>query len=136
MLDLQQLNTGMIDPSRISQKVIATVISYYPERGQSGEDEAICDAGAIALSKDIGPIKGHGQVVGKPWFLKGISQEHGILAQNSVGAEKLKVGERIEIVGQHACLIAAAFPWYYVVDSSTVGGGRVCNDIWIPCKGW
>jgi hypothetical protein len=32
MLDLQQLATSLIDPSQISQKVIASVVSYYPGR--------------------------------------------------------------------------------------------------------
>ena len=69
LLDLQQLNTGMIQPNQISQKVLATVVSYYPGRGPSGEDEAMCDAGAIAMSKDRGPLEGFGEVVGKKWRL-------------------------------------------------------------------
>jgi hypothetical protein len=32
-------------------------------------------------------------------------------------------------------LIAAAYPWYYIVDS-TEDGGRVVKDIWVPWKGW
>lgn len=131
MLDLQQLNTGMIGPERIAQKVVATVISYYPGRGENGQDEAICDAGGIAMSKDTGPMKGFGQVIGKPWILRGISQEHGILEQTPGGEEKVKLGDTIGIIGQHACLIAAAYPWYYITE-----GGETVVDVWVPCKGW
>jgi len=137
MLDLQQLHTGMIDKGRIAQKVLATVISYYPGRGEGGGDEAMCDAGAIAMSKDVGPMRGYGQVIGKAWILRGISQEHGLLMQTSKETEdKLKIGDTIEIIGQHACLIAAGFPWYYIIDTGMEGGAQKVVDVWVPCKGW
>jgi D-serine ammonia-lyase len=149
MLDLQQLHTGLIDRSQIAQRVLATVISYYPGRGESGSDEALCDAGAIAMSKDTGPSGVFGEVIGKPWNLGRISQEHGILTRTKPselagsselgagdGEDRLELGSMIEIVGQHACLTASAYPWYYVVDSSVVGGHDHVQDIWVPWKGW
>jgi len=141
MLDLQQLATSLIEPTRISQKIISSVISYYPGRGEDETDEAICDAGAIALSKDTGPLGGYGEVIsnnGKGWRLGRVSQEHGILVASPKAEkrpESIKIGSKVEIVGQHACLIAAAHPWYYVVDSRE-DGGRVVKDIWVPWKGW
>lgn len=148
MLDLQQLHTSLIQPERIAQRVLATVVSYYPGRGVNGTDEALCDAGAIAMSKDTGPSGGFGDVIGKKWRLGKISQEHGVLVQSDGertlspypergnNYEGLKVGEQIQIVGQHACLIAAAYPWYYVVDSSVKGGESKVVDVWVPWKGW
>ncbi|OAX44262.1 hypothetical protein K503DRAFT_765231 [Rhizopogon vinicolor AM-OR11-026] len=142
MLDLQQVHTNLIDRSRISQKVLASVISYYPGRGKDGLDEALCDAGGIAMSKDTGRIPGFGEVIGKSWRLGRISQEHGILVQVPPNAESghidptLKVGEIVEIVGQHACLIAAAHAWYYIIDSDMEGGSDKVVDVWIPWKGW
>lgn len=137
MLDLQQIHTNLIDSSCIAQKVLATVISYYPRRGAGGVDEALCDAGGIAMSKDTGPIKGYGRVNGGTWSLESVSQEHGILAQMSGGdSGSIQIGDKVEIIGQHACMIAAAHPWYYIIDSSTAeGAGRVV-DVWVPCKGW
>lgn len=140
MLDLQQLHTTLIGRPQISQKVLATMISYYPGRGSDGQDEAMCDAGAIAMSKDTGRIPGFGEVVGKSWKLGRISQEHGILVQVPPDPESgrtnptLKIGDTVEIVGQHACLIAAAYPWYYIIDSEE-GSDKVV-DIWVPWKGW
>jgi D-serine ammonia-lyase len=149
MLDLQQWHTGLIDRSQIAHRVLASVISYYPGRGEGGVDEAMCDSGAIAMSKDTGPSGGFGDVIGKPWRLKKISQEHGILTQlaspesggnpeddKTRGKEQLELGAMVEIVGQHACLIAAAHPWFYVVDSSVEGGSDHVQDIWVPWKGW
>lgn len=109
MLDLQQHHTSLIEQERISQKVIATVLSYYPGRGDEGRDEAMIDAGAIAFSKDSGRSRGYGDVIGKPWRLDRISQEHGILqcTDHQTNECELTVGSLVEIVGQHACLIAA-----------------------------
>lgn len=179
MLDLQQLATSLAPLASVSQRVLASVISYYPGRGKSiegeEEDEAMCDAGGIALSKDKGPLPAFGDAVRiiKPlssestgsnhegggqklvglgteetgWRLGRISQEHGILTRKPGAGpvkhegETLRVGDMIEIVGQHACLIAAAHPWYYVVDSSASegvdsAGNQLVVDIWVPCKGW
>ena len=139
MLDLQQIHTKMVDSSRVAGKVLATVISYYPGRGEDGTDEALCDAGGIAMSKDTGPIKGYGWVRGGEWYLKSIPQEHGILAQGPEGGNSgpsIKIGDKVEIVGQHACMIAAGHPRYYIVDSSTEEDAKRVVDVWVPCKGW
>lgn len=111
MLDLQQQHTGMISEGRIAQRVLATVVSYYPGRGKGGKDEALVDAGAIAFSKDTGPSGGYGEVLNKGWTLGRISQEHGILTRtigtDDNGQQALELGSIVEIIGQHACLIAA-----------------------------
>ena len=51
------------------------------------------------------------------------------------GEPGLKLGDMVQIVGQHACLILAGYPWYYVVDSG-VSDGNVVVDVWVPWKGW
>ena len=140
MLDLQQLNTGLVQSTRVSQRVLATVLSYYPGRGEGGNDEALCDAGAIAMSKDTGPSGNFGAIVGSTWKLGRVSQEHGILTRDATSQiednERLYVGQVIQIVGQHACLTLAAHSWYYVVDSAQEGGADVVQDVWVPWKGW
>jgi D-serine deaminase-like pyridoxal phosphate-dependent protein len=149
--DLQQLHTGLVKVPDIAHRVLASVISYYPGRGLYGKDEAMCDAGGIAMSKDVGPIAGYGDVVPwqsssseipPTWKLGRISQEHGILVRNPQAHETdganadLKPGDFIWIIGQHACLTAAAHPWYYVLDSRVEGGLEAIQDVWIPWKGW
>ncbi|KAF9044569.1 hypothetical protein BDZ89DRAFT_1059048 [Hymenopellis radicata] len=134
MLDLQQQHTSLVGGPQIAQRVRATVVSYYPERGQNGTDEAIVDAGAIAFSKDTGPSGGFGDVIGTSWRVGRVSQEHGILTRNDK-EEILKLGQVLDIVGQHACLISAAYPWYYIVDSSVENGSKIV-DVWVPWKGW
>ncbi|KAI0032750.1 putative serine dehydratase domain-containing protein [Vararia minispora EC-137] len=138
LLDLQQLHTTLIDRQRIAQRVLSTVISYYPGRGADGSDEAMCDAGGIAMSKDTGPSGGFGDVIGKAWRLGRVSQEHGVLTRtkDGNGDTTLEVGDVIGIVGQHACMIAAAYPWYYIVDSSPAEESSKVVDVWVPWKGW
>ena len=136
LLDLQQLHTSLIDKTQVAQSVIATVISYYPGRGIDGTDEAMCDAGAIAMSKDTGPSGSFGEVIGKPWKLARISQEHGTLVRNPGETGNLAIGEVVQIVGQHAWLTLAAHPWYYIVDSGAESRGALVEDVWVPWKGW
>ena len=137
MLDLQQEHTSLVDSTRIAQRVRVTVVSYYPGRGNGGTDEALVDGGAIAFSKDTGPSGGFGRVIGTGWQLGRISQEHGLLIrkEQTGPGDQLELGQTVDIVGQHACLIAAAYPWYYIVDSA-VGGGQEVVDVWVPWKGW
>lgn len=133
MCDLQQLATSLISQSDVALSVIARVVSTYPHR-----NEAMCDAGALAVSKDTGPWPGFGRVVSplhaKGWDLGRVSQEHGTLIHRSgekvVG--ELKIGNEVRIVPQHACLVCAGFPWLYVVED----GGEDVVDVWVPWKGW
>ncbi|KAJ7597007.1 putative serine dehydratase domain-containing protein [Mycena floridula] len=135
MLDLQQKETGMISMEHIAQRVRATVVSLYPGRGDDGSDEALIDAGAIAFSKDTGPAPGYGKVIGKNWHVGRMSQEHGTLTRTAGSKDELKIGELVDVVGQHACLIAAAYPWYYIVDSQVENGTKIV-DVWVSWKGW
>ncbi|GJJ13883.1 hypothetical protein Clacol_008140 [Clathrus columnatus] len=136
MLDLQQIHTSLVSSERVALKILSTVLSYYPGRGKAGEDEALCDAGAIAMSKDTGPSGGFGDVIGRAsWKLARVSQEHGVLVRTSKDELPLEIGSIIEIIPQHACLTAANHPWYYIVDTN-IGKSDEVVDIWVPWKGW
>lgn len=132
MNDMQQLATSLVRPGGTAVSVLATVVSKYAGRGSSGE--AMCDAGALAVSKDTGPTPGFGRVVSpghEGWSLGRISQEHGTLVRGE-GAKEIEIGDKVRIVPQHACLACACYPWFYVVQ----GGGDKVVDVWVPWKGW
>lgn len=178
-LDLQQVATGAVASGdetgaigRCAMTVLASVLSVYPGRGATGPasssqsssqarlgDEALCDAGGLALSKDTGRFDGYGHVISPPslcgWEVARVAQEHGILAlrqgsreqwasewgcsQSSIPAESsemVRVGDRVQIVPQHACMVAAAHPFLFVVDSSRSEQTATVQDVWIPWKGW
>ena len=141
MLDIQQLATSLISHSDLAISILSRVVSKYELR-----DEAMCDAGALAVSKDTGPLAGYGHVVWperlQDWDLGRISQEHGTLVRRAgaegpsgngkVEKQEVEIGDLIRIVPQHACLACASYPWFYVVED----GGEEVVDVWVPCKGW
>lgn len=129
--DAFQTTIGTCRFEDCAMSVLATVIGSYPERRTM-----IVDAGALALSKDLGPDHvdpefGYGIVCDLalrplPMKLRTLSQEHGKIAAESV----LPVGARLRIVPNHSCLTAAMYDRYHVVE-----GGRVVDE-WRPTRGW
>ncbi|PYS72250.1 MAG: hypothetical protein DMF69_08150 [Acidobacteria bacterium] len=103
--------------------------------------KVIIDAGAIALSKDRGPVDinptcGYGKVLD----LEGndlnltvgeMSQEHGVVYTGKDGLfDRLKVGTRLRVLANHSCLTAAQHSHYNVVED-----GKVV-DRWDIHTGW
>ena len=117
-----------------------TVLSSVVHRDASRR-KVIIDAGAIALSKDRGPVDinpscGYGKVLdleGKDLNLtvKEMSQEHGVLfAEDENTFDRLKVGSRVRVLANHSCLTAAQHTHYNVLE-----GERVA-DRWQIHTGW
>ncbi|TYJ52111.1 hypothetical protein B9479_007291 [Cryptococcus floricola] len=136
MNDLQQLSTSLPSPSHLALSVLSRVVSLYPAEDRR---EAMCDTGALAVSKDTGRQPGYGRVIwpkkAEGWDLGRVSQEHGTLVRREGGGGgegELEIGDLIRILPQHACLVCACFPWMYVVDD----GGEEVVDVWVPWKGW
>ncbi|KAJ3010695.1 hypothetical protein HKX48_007236 [Thoreauomyces humboldtii] len=134
-LDVQQ-TAGMPWPLDSCAAVVLTrVLSQYPDR-----EEVLIDAGALALSKDTpGPrgsklFPGYGVIADESGTrtVSRISQEHGIVSDVSREdmETSMQIGNLLQVVPNHACLAAACFDWYYVVDE-----GKVV-DVWVPCRGW
>jgi len=102
--------------------VLATVISHQP-----GAAHFVVDAGALALSKDTGPahldapvtmgiVKGHPELT-----VATLSQEHGVIRGTTAAVKNgFVVGERVEIIPNHACLTVAHFDLYQVVQDGAV----------------
>src|SRR5688572_6020986 len=101
----------------------------------------VVDAGAIALSKDRGPIGldptcGYGHVLdldGNETGMRvtGMSQEHGeIEAGESEIFDRLKVGDSVRILANHSCLTAAQHSHYNILENGVV------VDRWEIHGGW
>jgi D-serine deaminase-like pyridoxal phosphate-dependent protein len=104
-------------------------------------DRIIIDAGAIALSKDRGPIArdpdcGYGRVLdlsGKDFGLRvaGVSQEHGVVpVADRELLSKMKVGDRVRILTNHSCISAAQHTHYNVLENGEI------TDRWEIHRGW
>ncbi|MBI3452532.1 MAG: hypothetical protein HY057_06855 [Rhodospirillales bacterium] len=143
--DLFQAGLGTCVEDDIAVSVLASVTGHH-----RGLNHLLLDAGALALSKDIGanqrrPGSGYGALAepGTTALLPNLAvldvhQEHGIAGYaNGLDAiEKLPfarfpVGARLAILPNHVCMTAAMYDRYHVID-----GGADVVDIWDRTNGW
>ena len=129
--DLQQVATASVTDKNQAMRILSEVCSVYPER-----NEAIVNAGVIALAREPGPFPGFARVASAlDWYVGRLSQEHGIIVCSSEDPKEVQacfhVGEKVMLYIQHACITAAAYGWYFVVDENDV-----VQDVWYPWKGW
>ena len=164
-LDMQQLatqaspsglttNSGQktsgLSTADIALTIMTEVASMYESRDIP---EALIAAGSLALGRDPcksyngwGIVSDWGMSTHHPdgrsgWQVGRISQEHGILTRDSQhpGLElaELKIGQKLRVWPNHACVAGAGFGWYLVVDSSLPDHSRdQIVDVWVRCRGW
>jgi len=137
--DLDQEYIGSCGAGDLALSVLASVIGHYPHRNQM-----LVDAGALALSKDISaqefhPKVGYGTIADAPAKDMAViecSQEHGfVAASDPMPYGNMPVGTRVRILPNHACITAAAYDKYYVVDSD-LDGGKSVVDVYDRINGW
>jgi D-serine deaminase-like pyridoxal phosphate-dependent protein len=137
--DLDQAFIGSCGADDLALSVLASVIGHYPHRNQ-----VLIDAGALALSKDISaqefqPKVGYGTIADPPAMDMAVvdcSQEHGFVASDHpIPYGNLPVGSRVRVLPNHACITAAAYDRYYVVDSE-LDGGKTVVDTYDRINGW
>jgi len=138
--DLFQAAVGSCGVEDIALSVLATVISRDPARNR-----LVIDAGGLALSKDRSTAEtasdaGYGQVVDitgapafGPLFVSNVHQEHGeIIGTMPLPFDKLLLGTRVRVLPNHACMTAAMYGSYYVVD----GADTPVAARWSRTNGW
>ena len=134
--DAFQATLGSCGFADCALTVLASVVHRDRKRGR-----VVLDAGAIALSKDRGPVEldstcGYGRVLDLEGNDLGarvgsLSQEHGeVTLEDASLLERLRVGERVRVLANHSCLTAAQHTHYNVVED-----GRVIER-WEIQGGW
>ena len=138
--DLFQASLGVCRVNNIALAVLTEVIGV--ERHGQG---VFIDAGALALSKDRSTANspddfGFGLVsrLGQPpeqgdYVVNEVFQEHGVLiprSQERTGPKPV-LGDRLLVWPNHACMTAAAYPEYVVVDDNLS-----VTDRWPRVNGW
>ena len=117
-----------------------TVLASVVHRDRARR-KVIIDAGAIALSKDRGPVAlnpdcGYGRVLdllGEDLNLtvSEMSQEHGVvMVKDENTFDRLRVGSRVRVLANHSCLTAAQHSYYNVIEGENV------VDHWKIHTGW
>jgi len=135
--DLDQQSRGVCAREDLALHVLASVIGHNREAGK-----ILIDAGGLALSKDTGanafrPEVRYGEVCTltgdllPDTYVTAVSQEHGhIRVSDESLFERLPVGSRVRILPNHACMTAAAYARYHVIEDNQV------VDVWDRCNGW
>jgi D-serine deaminase-like pyridoxal phosphate-dependent protein len=138
--DMFQAAIGSCSVDDIALSVLASVTSCHPERGT-----LMLDAGGLALSKDRstnglsgGDDIGFGALASidgdllEGLVVASVHQEHGeVRCDDAKMLEALAVGTKVRILPNHACMTAAAYDTYHVVES-----GRQIVATWTRCNGW
>ncbi|KAG5942888.1 hypothetical protein E4U59_000789 [Claviceps monticola] len=162
-LAAHSISTCRLSWRDIALTVLAEVHSTYPRRGAHGSDEALIGAGVLALAKE--PCKAYeGMAMLTPWNRTGVappicevedfrgwvvgrcSQEHGILTWRSGNPQTTefarqdeevpRVGDKVRLWPNHACITGSQFGWYFVVDEKREGAEDEIVDVWVRGRGW
>lgn len=136
--DLDQLAREACTREDLALSVLGTVISHNRHAGQ-----IVTDTGALALSKDISananrPGTGYGEVCDvqsleqiSNLHVSHVSQEHGVIPVSDPEIySRLPIGSKVRILPNHACITAAAYTHYEVIE-----GGKVVGR-WERVNGW
>jgi D-serine deaminase-like pyridoxal phosphate-dependent protein len=137
--DLFQAATGMQGLGDIAMTVLTSVVGRREE-----EHRLIVDAGSIALSMDRSTVAtahdyGFGLVLDAAGgnslgcsVVGRVNQEHGIITLDpTLDPLAFRIGDRLRIAPNHACLTAAAHDRYFVVD-----GDDTVLAVWPRVNGW
>ena len=137
VFDMDQQSRGVCEISDIALSVLCSVIGHNRRARK-----LLLDAGGLALSKDrsadrFRPEVGYGQICtldGTPvsgLYVDSVSQEHGhVRIRNEDDFMRFPVGSHLRILPVHACMTAAAYDSYTVVDTGGVVG------TWDRVNGW
>ncbi len=83
---------------------------------------AVIDAGSKSLTSDLLGMEGYGLVMGTDLTVKGLSEEHGVI-ELPVASDWPRIGERLRIIPNHACVISNLF------DSVTLISGDEVREV-------
>jgi len=96
--------------------VLVTVVS------RPTATRVVIDAGSKSLTSDLLGLDGFGLVMGTDLTVKGLSEEHGVI-ELPVASDWPRVGERLRIIPNHACVISNLF------DSVTLISGDEVREV-------
>ena len=98
--------------------VVATVVSV------PAKNRAIIDAGSKTLTSDLLGLTGYGHVLGRDDIvIDQLSEEHGRLVSDR--PIDLRVGERVRIVPNHACVVTNMVDSLFVISGGNVALKRL-----------
>ena len=137
VFDLDQQSRGVCSVDEIALSVLCRVIGHNRAAGK-----ILLDAGGLALSKDrsadhFRPEVGYGQVcevngalIGD-LYVNSVSQEHGhVRVRSEADFDHFPVGSQLRVLPIHACMTAAAYDRFHLLDGDSISGH------WDRVNGW
>ncbi|UCZ54032.1 alanine racemase [Bacillus shivajii] len=116
-----QAGLGVAKHEEVALKVLGTIVSKKTDR-------IILDTGSKALTTEKGAhgnesIKGFGKVIhpSKRIEITRLSEEHGMIdlkGNEEVSLEDFSIGEKVEIIPNHACTAVNLYEKYYVLKKT------------------
>ncbi len=79
----------------------------------------VIDAGSKSLTSDLLGMEGFGLVMGTDLTVKGLSEEHGVI-ELPVASDWPRIGERLRIIPNHACVISNLFDKVTLISGDEV----------------
>ena len=137
VFDMDQQSRGVCQVEEIAMSVLTSVIGHNKAAGK-----ILLDAGGLALSKDrsadhFRPEVGYGQVCESDGgiianlYVSSVSQEHGhVKVRNENDYPLFPVGYQLRILPVHACMTAAAYEYFNIVENGAV------TETWDRVNGW
>ncbi len=111
--DRMQVAAGAASFEDCALTVLATVVS------RPTATRIVLDAGSKALSSDIGNLTGFGLVMGTDITIKFLNEEHGVI-ELAEASDSPRVGERLRIVPNHACVVSNLFDEVNLIQGESV----------------
>jgi D-serine deaminase-like pyridoxal phosphate-dependent protein len=112
--DRYQAATGLLSLDDCALRVLTTVVS------RPREERLILDAGSKTISSDTLGMEGFGHVVEYPQLvIEKLSEEHGHVGCAASNARP-RIGERVTIIPNHACVISNLHDVVYGVRGERV----------------
>lgn len=93
--------------------VLVTVVS------RPTATRVVIDAGSKSLTSDLLGLDGFGLVMGTDLTVKGLSEEHGVI-ELPVASDWPRIGERLRIIPNHACVISNLFDSVALISGDEV----------------
>lgn len=111
--DRSLVSRGACGWSDCALTVLATVVST------PAANRAVIDAGSKILTSDLLGLSGYGHVLGRPDIaIDQLSEEHGrLMSAKDMG---LKVGQRVKIVPNHACVVSNMVDAVHILSGDEV----------------
>jgi D-serine deaminase-like pyridoxal phosphate-dependent protein len=126
--DAQMMRVGACSPAQIAAAVACPVVAKHSARG-----EVVLYGGAVHLSKDylmLGDQRTYGLPAfpqGRRWsdplpggFVRGLSQEHGMVHLEPADFDRVRVGDLLVIIPAHVCLAVWELRSYLTLDGKKI----------------